>query len=536
MGQKSEVLEMKSANIIVLQDSFYPSNDTYQKLLKPYLDFLGFPYVEINKSDEIPDCALIIAGSGALSYDAVKRTVKGGTGLVCFANTESGSGAESVSIVRKHYITELHEENEVLPLYSPMKMDTDVSIDSGEVLLTCGEEPFVETAAFGDGKICLWHSMAWMSHEVFGPIRGMDDILWRSIVWAARKPFVMQGMPPMLGMRVDDVWGAWREMSPENPLLWVEIAQKFGIKPWLGIFTDNMDDISSEKVREYTHEGTATAFPHAFVGCEWVDTDLEEHWIYLNHSDGPYSNEQVRENAHRAKAWFDENGISMSKLALGHYYEMGSNALPYLKDWGCEFIGIHMNTDVSYLSGANWIKAGPYRQYEDGVLSVQRPVYYGDYVFDNQFFNCVTEIRDVCGYEWAPTSQVKFTIKNGIEQVRRALDSMCPAVLFTHESAWIQRMTPKTWTKSLEGITKAVANYEPEYLTMDEICKYARAKHDLCIKFAEVESENKLRLQLIGKNDMETKCYVFTDSQNGIAQKLVCLPQVDGEIEVTIEA
>ena len=520
---------MEKRNILVIRDSFSDFDHAYEKFLIPYLDFLGFPYEEASAKTDLSDSALILAGASAISNDKVQAAVRTGTGLVCFANAGTGTEAEKIEIQSMHYITELHKEHELRTLYAPMRVDTAVSLEGGKTLVSAGSDPLLEVASCGAGKIALWHSMAWMSHKVLGPIHGMDDILWRSIVWAAKKPFVMQGMPPMIGMRVDDVWGAWREMSSDNPLLWVEIAQSYGIKPWLGVFTDNIDEISTAKVREYTKEGTATAFPHAFVGCEWVDTDLPEHWIYFNHDNGPYTDEQMRKNADRAKAWFDKNDIPISKYALGHYYETGSNALPYLQEWGCEFIGIHMNTDTPYRSGDNWIQAGPYRKYESDVLSAPRPVYYGDYVFDGRFFNCVTEIRDVCGYEWAPTSQVQFTIEHGIEQVRRALDSMCPAVLFTHESSWIQRMTPKTWRKSLEGVLTAVKDYEPEFLTMDEICRYARAKHDVTIQAAAIK-ENKLQLQLVGKNDMDTKCYVFCEEADGsIVSKLAPIPQVDGE-------
>ena len=39
---------------------------------------------------------------------------------------------------------------------------------------------------------------------MFGQFQGIDDLVWRGIVWAARKPFVMRGMPPFISMRVDD--------------------------------------------------------------------------------------------------------------------------------------------------------------------------------------------------------------------------------------------------------------------------------------------------------------------------------------------
>ena len=524
---------MANRDIFVLRESFAEFDDAYQTLIVPYLDFFGFPYREVRAEELSADCALILTGADALGAERVRAAVQAGAGLVCFADARRGAASE-ITFEKEQYITALHQPGEVRALYAPILSGGNAPLAGGEVLLRAGKYPLLEIARLGKGKVAFWHSYGWMSHRKLGPLHGMDDVLWRSIVWAARKPFVMQGMPPMLGMRVDDVWGAWSELSPENPLLWVEIAQSYGLKPWLGVFVDNIDARSAEKVRDYVKAGQASAFPHAFSGCEWVDTELPEHWAYLNHTDGPYSDEEMRENARRAKAWFDAHDIPISKYALGHYYEVGKNALPYLREWGCEFIGMHMKPDTPYQSGADWLMAGPYRKYERDVLSAPRPVYYGDYVFDRAFFNCVTEIRDVCDYEWAPSSQVEYTIQNGIAQVRRALDSMCPAVLFTHESCWIQRMTPKTWKRSLDGIFEAIAEYQPELLTMDEICGYARAKHDATICAAEVK-ENKLQLQLVGQNDRETRCYVFTEDENGkISAKLAAIPQLSGAQTVAL--
>ena len=59
-------------------------------------------------------------------------------------------------------------------------------------------------------------SYDWILNSVKGPLYGLDDLFWRSMVWAARKPFVMQGMPPFVTMRMDDASG---------PLWWISRRQ-----------------------------------------------------------------------------------------------------------------------------------------------------------------------------------------------------------------------------------------------------------------------------------------------------------------------
>ncbi len=544
---------MQNRGIAVLVAPRIPDYENYIKFIKPYLDHFGFPYTEV-EGDDIPDCALIIAAHAGvkLSSSAVNAIKNDGVGLVCFnsnAMPESwlkqghdGHAGNINFLDCKHYITELHENGEKISLYKTHEIMCGMSLKEGRVLVTADGIPLLETDDTRGGRIVLWQDCGWMSHEVLGPIHGMDDLVWRSIVWAAKKPFVMQGMPPFIGMRVDDVWGAWREINPENPLVWVDIANEYGIIPWLGLFQDNMDEATTAKVRKLVADGKATAFPHAFAGCEWVPTTLPEHWAYFDHhAKGPYSDEVMEENARRIKKWYKENGIPISKLALAHYYETGANAIAHFIDMGCEFIGIHMQPDTPYGEG-RWLKAGPYRNYESGAINASRPVYYGDYLevenapeYSGKLFNCVTEIRDVSGYEWHPTSDVGQTIDRGIRHLKRAFDSMVPGAFFTHESCWIQRMSPKTWRASLDAILKAVEGYEPTFMSMDDICAYARAKHDTALTAAALDAQGNLNLTVSGKSDIPTRVFVFNEDVSGAIEKTFAdIPPVDGEVTVKI--
>jgi hypothetical protein len=92
----------------------------------------------------------------------------------------------------------------------------------------------MQVAEFGNGRIVKWNSYQWVFDEYLGPVWGMDDLIWRGIVWAARKPFVMQGLPPMVTMRVDDV----DDRSPAMVnLQWLSICNEYGLIPWVGVFT-----------------------------------------------------------------------------------------------------------------------------------------------------------------------------------------------------------------------------------------------------------------------------------------------------------
>ena len=106
---------------------------------------------------------------------------------------------------------------------------------------------------------------------------GADDLVWRSIVWAARKPFVMQGLPPFVTMRVDD------ESGPFN---WMHVANEFGIEPWAGLFYHNVDDVESADLAALTNAGDATVSIHAKNGS----------FFYFNHGSGDHDASTVAAN------------------------------------------------------------------------------------------------------------------------------------------------------------------------------------------------------------------------------------------------
>lgn len=530
---------MKNASMLVLTDPKSPSYADFNERLRPYLDWFGIPYEERPLcSSGSMDYALILLAHknmkvSAPALHAVRAAYNYGSGL-CVMDSSLliplglGKSANltargSFAAVSPHKICESGKTVKLKKEYT-----YPVPAVIGKPVVTVGSAPLLE---LGD-RLCVWHDTEWMSHAVLGPLMGLCDVLLQSLIYTARKPFVVQEMPNFLGMRVDDVWGAWRDTLPHDPLRWVEIANSFGLTPWLGVFPDNVNEETLAALKTHAQNKTATMFPHAFVGCEWTKSDKKEHFIWFDHFEGkPYDDETMHSNARRAKGWFLEHRLPVSKLALPHYYEMGENALPYLIEMGCEFTGAHMAPGTPYLNDdPHWVKAGPFRNFEDGPHNGKDPVFYADYLrtsdpaTDGKLFNCVTEIRDVCGYEWAPTNDVEATIQNGVEQITRAFGCKVPAVLFTHESCWIQRMNEETFTASLQGIFDAIERYRPICAPLEDICAYVRAKVGVRLHSATVKGD-KIDLKLTGKNDRPTLLTIYTETE----PKHLTLPPVSSE-------
>ena len=561
-GNSQAPMASRGMTALVLVNSTSDSYADFQRFVQPYLDHFGVPYATLDIATRpvelgIDDYAVIIIGHRKLdlgsNLDAteegcISSAVNAGTGLVNFDNDLSGDGSTAryqyvntifgfgyiaptsgsgVSFPNPtaHYITQRHKSGSIGT--GSMTLASVTLQGSVTAVATTGTQPFLAVTSYGAGHAVQWGSYDWMSNSVKGPMYGLDDLVWRSIVWAARKPFAMQGLPPFVTMRVDDVSGNFE---------WIHIANEFGIKPWAGLFFYNIDAAEAADLSALVLAGKATAAIHA----------KSESFFYFNHGAGDYDGTTVANNFAEGTAWHIAKNIPISKYVVPHYYEFGTNVFQGLSNWGVEFVGTQMNPGNGY--GAPWVMNGPFRLYETGRSGSydNRPQYYADFMtipnhpeFNGRFFNCVTEIRDDADYEWHPNlSDVPGTIGRGTRQTVRALDAMALPTLFTHwcfvggAGAW-RCSGAANWRAILAGITANLAPYDPIYVTMDDACRYIRAVHNSDISTAAYDPvQDRITATFTGSTDVTTKFYVFTGEDNAVSWVLVDVPQFAGSSQV----
>ena len=544
---------------VVLVNHNSPSYTDFQHFIQPYLDHFGIPYtlLDIASADVgvgIGDHALIIIGHRQLDtsktyLDTVEQgtisaAVSAGTGLVNFDNdlsvvissryqfiddvfgfgynvSSTGSGVTFTAEGEGeglHYITERHAEGETISTES-MTLAKIVPPAEVDTLAMTGTQPFLAVTTYGEGNAVQWGTYDWMSHAVKGPVFGLDDLVWRSIVWAARKPFVMQGTPNFVTMRVDDEGG---------PFWWIEIANEFGLKPWAGLFYHDISFIEAIQLSSLVNAGNATTSVHA---------NSELFFLYFNHGVGDYPDDVLEEMYAAVTSFHGTYNIPISKFVLPHFYEFGTNAFQGLSDWGVEFVGTVTYPGFGYYSP--WINNGPYRLYEIGTSEDEGPVFYADFIsvpghpeFEGKFFNCITEIRDDAGYEWFPDNDVQGSIGRGTRQTQRALDSMVLATLFTH-GYYVQDISQDNWRAILQGVTDNLAPYEPIYVSIDYACQYLRAMHTSDIDSSSYNpNSGEIRTTLGGETDMPTQFYLFTEQDSNIQHVMVDVPIFSGSTEV----
>jgi hypothetical protein len=242
-----------------------------------------------------------------------------------------------------------------------------------------------------------------------------------------------------------------------------------------------------------------------------------------------------------AGQWHTNHGIPISKVIVPHYGEMGLNAITGLQSWGVECLGDYV-LDRPFSSSPPWPIAGPYRLYETpGSDFGSLPVFYADFLslpghpeLDGKYFLCVTEIRDdsACG-EWCPDNNVADTVSRGTRQLKRALDSMALATLYTHEwyiepIAQSSNQTPistNNWRAILQGITNNLAAYNLIYVTLDYACHYLRAtRTSRIVASAYDTSSGRVTATLTGKTDLDTLVYVFVGADNAITNSFGTVP------------
>lgn len=579
--------KMKTLVLIDQSDSLLMMANTY---LLPYLDHFGIAYeiADVNTkklSGRADDYALVIIGHDMKHLENASKLIKQiqakGAGVVSFDpdwplnNTDKPSitgNAKSIYFNTGHYITALHEKTDTIKCSSGLPIK-NVAKGVLKPLVFADGQPLLLVTEAGGQRSVIFTSMDWMKTSFVGSMMGLDDCLWRSFVWAARKPFVLRGLPPLVSMRVDDVAGRG-ELMQQSPLYWVKTANKYGFKPWLGLFIYNLSPVAINELRGYLLDNKATASPHAFgrpnrvqgnneptenyTGNQFVQTDTRfyydtdalplrvkfyDEFIYFNHHTGkPWSDAEAMRGLEAVDQWYTRNQpLPMSKYFLAHWYEMGSNIIRHVsKKWGMEYIGMNKAINTPYTDSIPWIKGAPFRLYENPgkVTNTSKAVYYADFIDinGNKFFNSLTEIRDDAGYEWAPDNKTEISAARGIRQLRRALSSMALAILFTHETDYIFKIKPESWEEQLRLISKGISDYHPMMLTIDEALKITRAhKTSHLAESVLFKGKDRIDISLDGDTDTRSFVYLFTGGNENINQRLVEVPEFRGSVKVSVQ-
>jgi Bacterial Ig-like domain (group 2) len=224
---------------------------------KHQLIIAAHPGLSLSPAWQTTIAAAVNAGSGFVNLDSDPAIGTASHIQAIFSATGSVVGAPATSITvpfamtsggaTPHYIAALQMKT-LEPagdfIYS-FHQDQNGNLNSatatvlqgatGTVVATLGTDPLILATTFGAGRAVNFGTLDYLQADRFGFLMGVDDLFWRSLSWAARKPFVMRPYPRFWSLRLDyNVDGGWitRLRSMYDPALTGTVAADGTGGPW----------------------------------------------------------------------------------------------------------------------------------------------------------------------------------------------------------------------------------------------------------------------------------------------------------------
>ncbi len=486
---------------------------------------------------------------GQAGAEALRDAVNAGVGLVSFDGDLGGYSGPFTEIFRMspgkkpvscsqinttnvdHFITGTRELTDQINPTQPVEVwpiESPRYGPAGESLLqTSSGWPVLIATTCGQGRAVLFAtSIKLWTREVLGHASGLDDVFWKSIVWAARKPFAIYAMPPFATALIDDCSGSY------NHFRYADVMNKFGWIPHLEVYLEDIDRVMHEedyadsvKIKELHDAGLATFGVHGFTydNLMWFDHEGRK----------PLSDKQIAENFKRYDAYLKKWGITPSRLENHHFGEMGSNALPHLKQRGIEYLSMVLNFDTA------WMDVPHKKPAFKPPMPYHHRGYYMDYLKDDPDFFIIRSYLEPWSFDsseavaevdflwdntifWdeSPSNDAEGAARVGIKQIRRGIDARFFGVLVCHEQR-VAVVTMSEWEEMFSRIRDGLKKYDLIYRPFEYICDYARSHHDTHISAVSVNDETgRVHCKLQGKTRLTTAIEIYTNDGNSVQ----CLP------------
>ncbi|MCK4400719.1 hypothetical protein KAW08_00265 [bacterium] len=567
-----------NGTVLLLADSSDDKAYSYvEETMLAALGHLGIPYkirdieTDILSRKELLEHSCVILGQNCLGKklgqkgaEILRDAVGAGVGLVSF-DGDLGSYSKAffeifrINIGRtpllcsdiktvnvEHYITGTRELDDDVTLYKPLEVWPIESPHCGSVgkslLQTSNNWPVLIASTHGQGRAVLFTgSVKLWIRDILGHASGLDDVFWKSIVWAARKPFAIYAMPPFATALVDDCSGSY------NHFRYVDTMNKYGWLPHVSIFLENIDRVihqadyaDSAKMKALYDAGLAEFSVHGFT--------YENLAVFNHRARKPLSDEQIVGNFKRIDAYFKKWGITPSRWQNYHFCEMGTNAFPYMKERGVEYLHMELNPDTAWLDVPDnkpafrppkpYHHRGFYMDYleQDTDFFIFHSML-NPWGFDSPDFVQETDFlwNHTIFWDESPCNNVEDAARIGIKQIRRGIDARFFGYILCHEQR-VAVVSMKEWDKILGSIHDGLKKYDLIYRAPEYILDYARSHYDTRIADVSVNNESgKVHCKMQGKTRLTTALEVYINNENSVQCELCDIPQFTGTVNVKMQ-
>ncbi len=366
------------AAILVLHDSSRPAAGALEATVLAALGHMGMPYVLWDlAAGALPEAvarghALIVLAQEdlgpsltAASAGAAVAALEDGIGLVSLdpalgaypqalrdrLGLQAGRTGETDGVrfpSGGHFIRAWRDDAETVTFRKAVPYQ-ELGGNGDAVLLTGnGKGAILRAGTAGRGRFA-WLGLSprvWLPDSL-GHAWGLDDIFWRSLVWAARKPFVMKAMPPFRTMRFDDCSGfgsLWWIIGHANSL---NIPHP---EPLKRIINRQFGGQASV-LRHFDYVAALNEFDWRAETSLFMENVPEEDWPHLKrlHDQGG-----VQVSVHSFADGYDEHGTWYSRIITHRGVEV-------LTDKGTEFRYSLAPADVTGFLQTHDARRTPYR-------------------------------------------------------------------------------------------------------------------------------------------------------------------------------
>jgi hypothetical protein len=480
----------------------------FQRFTERYLEHLQVPYELFDVATQAPpdlsQRQLIISGHPGLDLSsawrsAITNAVAGGVGFVNLdwsstvgqqshiqtmlgaTGSSQGTAGSTITIPQAvlqdgaspHYIAGLQRRFRGDPsgdIVYAFHADTGGTLRtitstiltgaSGTVIASVGANPLILATTYQLGRVVHFGTLEYLRADRFGFFMGLDDLFWRSLVWAARKPFVVRGYPRLWAVQMDDTLPAWpsRVRDLYDTSLTGSAAPDGTGGPWRVtgyVFTDNLVPGSADRaaVIADVNAGQLQISPHSRNGDYGT--------LYWQTPDGVDLTETSWLNTLAdIEAWRVGNGGTdelpfLSRSIVGHFWNL-SDIIGYdlWNTLGVRYITAIQRPGIDFYSktDADRLRLGPFRTYElppSNNPDENYPIYLADsYTINSRsglpsqsFFALTTQIIDLVRYDrqdlaWPNADRpVEETVDQFQYYTWRLWSSQAPVQIYTHDGS-----------------------------------------------------------------------------------------------------
>ena len=378
--------------------------------------------------------------------------------------------------------------------------------------------PIIFAARWGEGRAVQWlmNPRLWRAGAL-GHLGGLDDLFWRGIVWAVRKPFVANMIPPFVTMSFDDCSG-------RHDFRYLDISAGYGYTPLVSIFLDNIREKDRPILRGKAEAGEILINTHGwdYYKLHYYDFGVED-----------YSEEQVRRLFQQEDEFYRWLGVNPCHTAVCHYGDMGVRSLPYLKQRRRTFIRTPTHVGVRRADQCLTDAGGGYWPYDSTAR------FYDYLPDDNDFyiFGCFN-VRHLADFLTGATLSLRESPFNDIEkaaeraasQLRNGLGDGFFADVLTHEQK-LGVLTLQEWDRILARTAEKTSRFEKIFSQHDDIAAYLKSKDGTWL--ARIEGLNGgVRCALSGRAERPLRLSLFVDVDGGAERRYVDVLAFEGQIEV----